>query len=413
MRRPRQIGCSAHAPAQLPGDMPRTRAQRRQNTHERVSEPLADALSLLAPRALARLGSTCRLWKNAAGRAGLPFHVYSISLRYVDITHRQEVVDETLYEATTAAPPFETNRGFSGGVLELALLSPYLSTDDGAREYDSDADSDCEEVWYHAVTVTCSSPALVETIDKFIAHFQATDVLLEDLAPCTGDGYVSFDAKNDLRWQPNRLARLPRAFDVIPIDLLRNISRLYLQNLPAGRENDVLHEWPSLALGESERGDGYLRLDDVKERLRVTQFGFEAPSPDIPPRFDSLFYRILRESGETFLENLMGDTFSESPCLAAREAYCQRLNRSILPHFMRMELFHEVHPWLDPDEPHDSELLNDAEFTVELLDRNRTRRLNILFQCHFGIGDLTSSWPLDADDPRYQTDDSGVSQGGV
>lgn len=251
---------------------------------ERAAEPVASSLALLTPKGLGRLACTCRTWRDAAARVGTLVHIYSISSHCSDLDGDDGEHYGVSYLGREP-PPFDSCRGPSGGILELSLLGRDDALDDGAREWPEDVDSDVEEHRnYSAVTVTLASPALVECICTCIEAVNAANITFHnsDIRNRT----LAFDLHGDVRFVPNRLARLPRACSIVPMPILRQIAQKIVQTDPSG----IGADWAARLLGNDPPWP--LSLSDVKDRLRITRFHFDAPR-GTRPRVDWTFFRAV------------------------------------------------------------------------------------------------------------------------
>ena len=208
--------------------------QRQQHLHQlqaRAMGPLASELALLTPRALVQVGRTSRAWRDAAGSVGVPLHVYAISTAEVNRGSSDEMYG-AFYQATgsDAAPPFETNRGLSGGILELSLIPRCVLEDKDCHQIDQ---------YYPAVTISCSCPAIVDSIGPIVDALRAAGASHLSLLRTNRVNLsaAKFRVRNPLRC-------LPRAVDMIPMAVITKIARLIMSHRPT-----VGLDWASSLLG--------------------------------------------------------------------------------------------------------------------------------------------------------------------
>ena len=241
---------------------------------ERAADPLTAALSLLTPHGLGRLACASRLWRDVAAKVvGLPVHIYAISSHrgVLDSCH-DDRIDGVAYLGPEP-PPFDMCRGPSGGVLQLSLVPRAFTR---SHEGPDDVDSEIE-----AVTVICASPVLAERVDVFIRALDAAETC--GSAVTEKKRQVYFRARSDLTPVPNRLARLPRACDLIPMPILRQIA----QKIVAASADTPIRgvDWARSLLGPSS-----LTLSDLRDCLRITVYEFEAPILEDCPYYDFTFF---------------------------------------------------------------------------------------------------------------------------
>ncbi len=374
--------------------MPETRAaltrRRAESNNARAAEPVAAALALLSPRGLGRLSCSSRLWRDAAAKVGAPLHVYAISSHSSDLDGGEGEHYGIAYLGQEP-PPFDCCRGPSGGVLELSLIGRDDARDDGARQWPDDVDSDVEmHVGYAAVTVTCSGPAVSECVDPVIRALNASGVLEQDIDE--EDGKIRFDAIGAwvLKFAPNRLARLPRACDFLPMPLLRQIAQKIVEangNLNEGWAIMGV-DWASSLLGVAPPQDfgPPLTLSDLRDRLRITRFEWEAPRRQIEtPNYDATFlWRVLLREGfgrdgfvgdleyKGLVDRVLGPHISTRPPSAGeKQEFADLMNT--LDDDERALYFKMVFRGVQVDRALEAE----AKFTVPLLDGVKVLHLNI------------------------------------
>ena len=350
----------------------------------RAAEPVAAALALLSPRGLGRLSCSSRLWRDAAAKVGAPLHVYAISSHSSDLDGGEGEHYGIAYLGQEP-PPFDCCRGPSGGVLELSLIGRDDARDDGARQWPDDVDSDVEmHVGYAAVTVTCSGPAVSECVDPVIRALNASGVLEQDIDE--EDGKIRFDAIGAwvLKFAPNRLARLPRACDFLPMPLLRQIAQKIVEangNLNEGWAIMGV-DWASSLLGVAPPQDWGppLALSDVRDRLRITKFVWEAPRQ---PYYDFTFMWnvVLRDfefmgdlEHKGLVDRVLGPHVSTRPPSAGEKQEFAEFMNTLADHERALNFRCMFGRTLDRDQL--SALQAEAKFTVPLLDGMEILQLN-------------------------------------
>jgi len=352
--------------------MANQRQQHLHQLHARAMGPLASELALLTPRALVQVGRTSRAWRDAAGSVGVPLHVYAISTAEVNRGSSDEMYG-AFYQATgsDAAPPFETNRGLSGGILELSLIPRCVLEDKDCHQIDQ---------YYPAVTVSCSCPAIVDSIGPIVAALRAAGASHFDPRP----NRVSFSANRFPVRNPLRC--LPRAVDMIPMAVITKIARLIMSHRPT-----VGLDWASSLLGVCnpcpyQTGPPKLTpFSELADHLRVTRLTFSAPNQI--PGYDEVFYEQLALSrdfkvydGADVLDCIGSDAITLRPSLDEKKRLVHSL--SLLHKNLRQSLFRMFMmdlPRLRGMSWSESHALwEGSEFTLSLLDEMRTPALNVL-----------------------------------
>ena len=373
--------------------MPETRAaltrRRAESNNARAAEPVAAALALLSPRGLGRLSCSSRLWRDAAAKVGAPLHVYAISSHSSDITpgiYGGEGEHYGISYLGREPPPFDLCRGLSGGVLELSLIRRSYARDDGAREWPEDVDSDVEQhVSFEAVTVICSGPAVSESVDPVIRALNASGILEQDIAE---NGKIRFNAIDAgvLKFAPNRLARLPRACDFLPVPLLRQVAEKIVAASDAPERAGTATmgvDWASSLLGVAPPQDWGppLALSDVRDRLRITKFVWEAPRQ---PYYDFTFMWnvVLRDfefmgdlEHKGLVDRVLGPHVSTRPPSAGEKQEFAEFMNTLADHERALNFRCMFGRTLDRDQL--SALQAEAKFTVPLLDGMEVLQLNI------------------------------------
>ena len=186
------------------------------------------------------------------------------------------------------------------------------------------------------------------------------------------------------------MARLPRACDFLPVPLLRQIAQKIVEansNLNDGW-TIMGTDWASSLLGVAppQGWEPPLALSDLRDRLRITKFVWEAPRRQIgTPNYDFTFlWRVLLREGfgrdgfvgdleyKGLVDRVLGPHIStRAPSAGEKQEFADYMNT--LDDDERALYFKTVFEGVEVDRA----LQAEAKFTVPLLDGVKVLRLNI------------------------------------